>query len=268
MRIVAPVWDCTAVAFPVSRVSMMSMLPPSASAPKPVFLASTELLTSAEPTTTSMPVAAPVMDTLSNDAVMTPDVSFTPVAPCRKLEFLTTSAALAAPASAISIPFWLKPRKATWSTISCPAARTLMPFRPGETVLTRPLKDRFRTTTVSLAPALTVIPFWPDTRMLATCPPPPSRVMDFVTVTAPKPAGSSASISPPAAVFDIAPAKVLQGAVRLQGFTSSPTPDTQVRVACANTGVPQQLITNTINVAVKLRFMMQLPCALPQPTAI
>ncbi|MGY3343498.1 hypothetical protein ACVI1I_002713 [Bradyrhizobium sp. USDA 4459] len=40
-------------------------------------------------------------------------------------------------------------------------------------------------------------------------------------------------MSPPAAVFEIAPAKVLHGAVRLQGFTSSPTPETQVRVVCA-----------------------------------
>jgi hypothetical protein len=31
----------------------------------------------------------------------------------------------------------------------------------------------------------------------------------------------------------MAPAKVLQGAVRLQGLTSSPTPETHVRVACA-----------------------------------
>src|SRR5687767_9567406 len=61
----------------------------------------------------------------------------------------------------------------------------------------------------------------------------PSIVIDFVIVSAPKPPGSSASISPPAAVFEIAPAHVLQGAVRLQGLTSSPTPDTQVRVACA-----------------------------------
>src|SRR5262245_60632315 len=51
-------------------------------------------------------------------------------------------------------------------------------------------------------------------------------------VTAPNPPGSSASISPPRAVLEIAPAKVLQGAVRLQGLTSSPTPETQVRV-CA-----------------------------------
>ena len=43
-------------------------------------------------------------------------------------------------------------------------------------------------------------------------------------------------ISPPAAVFEIAPAKVLQGAVRLHGLASSPTPDTQVRVACAEAG--------------------------------
>src|SRR5689334_10551701 len=38
---------------------------------------------------------------------------------------------------------------------------------------------------------------------------------------------------PPAAVLEIAPAHVLQGAVRLHGFTSSPTPDTHVRVAWA-----------------------------------
>src|SRR6187455_317383 len=58
-------------------------------------------------------------------------------------------------------------------------------------------------------------------------------VMDLVRVTAPKPPGSRQSISPPAAVLLIAPAKVLQGAVRLHGLTSSPTPDTHVRVACA-----------------------------------
>src|SRR5260221_6754884 len=58
-------------------------------------------------------------------------------------------------------------------------------------------------------------------------------VIDLVIVTAPKPPGSSTSISPGSAVFEIAPAKVLQGAVRLQGLASSPTPDTQVRVACA-----------------------------------
>jgi hypothetical protein len=58
-------------------------------------------------------------------------------------------------------------------------------------------------------------------------------MIDFVIVTAPKPAGSKQLISPPAAVFDIAPANVLQGAVRLHGFASSPTPDTHVRVACA-----------------------------------
>jgi hypothetical protein len=36
--------------------------------------------------------------------------------------------------------------------------------------------------------------------------------------------------------LEIAPAKVLQGAVRLQGLTSSPTPETQVRVAWAWAG--------------------------------
>jgi hypothetical protein len=33
------------------------------------------------------------------------------------------------------------------------------------------------------------------------------------------------------AVFEIAPAQVLHGAVRLQGLASSPVPDTHVRVA-------------------------------------
>src|SRR5437868_8641938 len=59
-------------------------------------------------------------------------------------------------------------------------------------------------------------------------------LIDLVTVTAPKPPGSSTLISPPAAVFEMAPAKVLHGAVRLHGLTSSPTPETQVRVAWAN----------------------------------
>src|ERR1700755_2063398 len=60
----------------------------------------------------------------------------------------------------------------------------------------------------------------------------PSREMDLVMVTAPNPPGSSASISPPAAVLEIAPGKVLHGAVREHGLTSSPTPEIQVRVAC------------------------------------
>jgi hypothetical protein len=59
-------------------------------------------------------------------------------------------------------------------------------------------------------------------------------VIAFVIDTAPKPPGSRQFISPPAAVFEIAPAKVLHGAVRLHGLASLPTPETQVRVcACA-----------------------------------
>src|SRR6187399_1968974 len=61
----------------------------------------------------------------------------------------------------------------------------------------------------------------------------PSIVMAFVIVTLPNVAGSSAPISPPAAVFEIAPAHVRQGAVRLHGFASSPTPEIHVCVACA-----------------------------------
>src|SRR5712691_3501332 len=69
-------------------------------------------------------------------------------------------------------------------------------------------------------------------------------LIDLVMVTAPKPPGSSTLISPPAAVFEIAPANVLHGAVRLQGLTSSPTPETQVRVACACAGAAWTTINN------------------------
>src|SRR5215471_5610885 len=90
-----------------------------------------------------------------------------------------------------------------------------------------------RSVTTSEAPAATFIPFVNGLRTDATTPPPPSMVSALVIVTAPNPPGSRASISPPGAVFDIAPANVLHGAVRLQGLASSPTPDTHVRVACA-----------------------------------
>src|SRR5438067_13784168 len=73
----------------------------------------------------------------------------------------------------------------------------------------------------------------PADRMPASVPV-PLRVMPFVMVTTPKPPGSRTEISPLSAVFEIAPANVLQGAVRLHGLASSPTPETQVRVACAN----------------------------------
>ena len=76
----------------------------------------------------------------------------------------------------------------------------------------------------------TMIPLTPEERMLASVPF-PSSVIGFVMVTAPNPPGSSASMMPPEAVFEIAPAHVLHGAVRLHGLTSSPTPETHVRVA-------------------------------------
>src|SRR5438270_13834374 len=86
---------------------------------------------------------------------------------------------------------------------------------------------------ISLAAAFTMIALVPGARMLAS--PAPSLVMliDFVMVTAPYPPGSRTLISPPAVVFEIAPAKVLHGATREHGLASSPVPETHVRVACA-----------------------------------
>src|SRR6266508_4347438 len=72
-----------------------------------------------------------------------------------------------------------------------------------------------------------------------------SMVIDLVMVTAPNPPGSRQLMMPPVAVFEIAPAKVLQGAVRLHGLASSPTPETQVRVAWACAGPELSIGTQT-----------------------
>src|SRR2546423_4443894 len=110
-----------------------------------------------------------------------------------------------------------------------------------------PLMERLRSlaTFVPAAPlaeSLRLTPLVPAARMEANVPP-PSMVMLLVMVTVPKPPGSTQSISPPSAVFEMAPAKVLQGAVRLQGFASSPTPDTHVLVACACAADAQARVT-------------------------
>src|SRR5439155_1252284 len=102
-----------------------------------------------------------------------------------------------------------------------------------------PLMESPRRTTVWKlwgAVSLVMLMMIPATPALRIPPTPvglPSMVIDLVMVTVPNPPGSRQSISPSTAVFEIAPANVLHGAVRLHGLASSPTPDTQVRVACA-----------------------------------
>src|SRR6201999_3601372 len=84
-------------------------------------------------------------------------------------------------------------------------------------------------------------------------------VIDLVMVTVPMPPGSRQLISPAVAVLEIAPAKVLHGAVRLQGLTSSPTPETQVRVAWALAGADARIGTKPMAIASKaLQRMMYL----------
>ena len=85
---------------------------------------------------------------------------------------------------------------------------------------------------MSVEVALMMTPLMREARMPPSDPS-PLMVIDLVIVTPPKPPGSSTLISPPGAVLEIAPAKVLHGAVRLHGLASLPTPDTHVRVACA-----------------------------------
>src|SRR5262245_2375695 len=86
-------------------------------------------------------------------------------------------------------------------------------------------------------------------------------VIDLVIVTVPKPPGSRQLISPLMKVLEIAPANVLHGAVRLHGLASSPTPETQVRVAWAyaelafNTGTAIMLrIASNIELRIALSF--------------
>src|SRR5260370_40546003 len=117
----------------------------------------------------------------------------------------------------ISMPRSLKPLMLQFSMRSDLPETNLIPLSPPCPVPLIPLIDRFRMTTLSAAPALTTMPLVPETNTEATWPPPPSRVMALVIVRPPKPPGSSTSISPPAAVLEIAPANVLQGAVRLHG---------------------------------------------------
>src|SRR5687768_13832427 len=143
----------------------------------------------------------------------------------------------------ISIPFSEKFDSVQFSTINFFTAITRMPFVPR--IVPAPLMEKFLIVT-DASGALIIIPFVPLDKMEPITPP-PSMVIDFEIVTAPKPPGSRILISPPAAVLTIAPASVLQGAVRLQGFTSSPTPETQVRVACERTGPVFKIKkTNTI----------------------
>src|SRR6267142_1389154 len=98
-----------------------------------------------------------------------------------------------------------------------------------------PLMESFRRVTLAVdgfVVTLTITPLPPAARMEPNPDPQvPSMVIHLVIVTAPNPPGSSTSISPHSAVFEMAPAKVLHGAVRLHGLASSPTPDTQVRHA-------------------------------------
>src|SRR5258708_4823022 len=98
-----------------------------------------------------------------------------------------------------------------------------------------------RTTLLSgsgVAVRLMVMPLAPATTIPPNVPL-QSIVIDLLIVRLPKPPGSIQLISPLVSVWEIAAAKVLQGAERLhpnEVLLSSPTPDTQVRVAWALAG--------------------------------
>src|SRR5262249_55149483 len=115
---------------------------------------------------------------------------------------------------------------------TAPAWMMLTPVTPEPP----PSISRPRRLTTMPAPT-TLMPLMPVPRTPPTPVSSQSIVIDFVIVTVPKPPGSRQLMIPLTAVLEIAPANVLQGAVRLHGLASSPTPDTQVRVACALAGI-------------------------------
>src|SRR4051812_6705100 len=92
-----------------------------------------------------------------------------------------------------------------------------------------PLSERLRMTTRSAAPAVILIAVPPPALMPARLPS-PLIVIALVIRTDPYAPESTTEISPPAAVLEMAPAKVLQGEVRLHGKPSSPFDATHVRV--------------------------------------
>src|SRR3954451_9363778 len=118
-----------------------------------------------------------------------------------------------------------------------------------------------RSTTLSVEVPLMMTPWTPEERTLPSVPV-QSMVIDFVIVTAPNPPGSRQLMMPGLAVFEIAPANVLHGAVRLQGLASSPTPETQVRVACAEAGETNDNADTApaINAPKIMRFMRTSLC--------
>src|SRR5712691_2727083 len=186
--------------------------------------------------------------------VLTVVVVFRLCRPQKPLFAVTVSITKALPPSllAISMPLFEKPKIVQCSIWSALPLVHRIPLSPGLPLPKSPLILMLRMVTTSLAAAWTTIPLVPATRTEATWPPPPSRVMALVMVTAPNPPGSRASISPPGAVLEMAPAQVLQGAVRLQGLTSSPTPETQVRLAWALSSV----VPSRITARAPIRFLL------------
>src|ERR1044071_1372908 len=177
-----------------------------------------------------MPLALPVRLTLSSEAFTVPP-ELVVLIPSNVLSLMTVflTFRFRSLVSLTVMPLPVLKRKMTQSsTLTVLAWRMLIPFIP----LQNPLMEIPLIVITSVAAALMMIPFTREARIEANVPV-PSSVIDLVIVTAPKPPGSRASISPQAAVLEMAPAQVLQGAVRLQGLASSPTPDTHVREACA-----------------------------------
>src|SRR5215467_2582706 len=103
--------------------------------------------------------------------------------------------------------------------VTLAALRMLTPWIPGLVPFANPSMPSPSSTTSAFAEVLvTITPVVPAARTPAVPVEGQLIVIDLVIVTAPKPPGSRQLISPPVAVFEMAPANVLHGAVRLHGL--------------------------------------------------
>ena len=150
---------------------------------------------------------------------------------------LTTTSVAVAGVSQIPRCCWLM---RTSSMRTLPACSTRMPLAELQPVVPTeaPWMSSPRSVTTSSGCALTVMPLVVEELSTPPLTLATSIVIDLVIATAPSAPGSIALISPYSAVLEIVPASVRQGAVREQGFASSPTPETQVRVAWADAWPP------------------------------
>src|ERR1700689_5161179 len=195
-----------------------------------------------------------------------------PVALLRIVVSRTTNsvvAALPAPGENV-MPDVVKPSTAQFSMYSRAPLVNTTPDVPEALTPSKVSPPKWIT---SPAPALTTMPLVPGEGVVpATAAPPaalPKMVIALVMVTGPKSPGSSTSISPPAAVWASAAAKVKQGDTRVHGLESLPS-DAETNV-CVEGPPPAAAENMAVTLSIEFIVNRQVPLpvqAPPQPLKV